>query len=577
MENTACDHSEIHEYDIDDLCQLRKEVEELRQLLGDEAVDAAVAEEDWEKALEQERRQGEKSVRETARIIGENKRKLDSLLSFSSYPNKHVRYEGRVESSASKRKCLQAVQKALEANIKLQKRLERLITATNRAQDGVVDIREGVQEYIHRSMSETQAPRFHPSKKVLRESPGVSWFWALPNAPSPPLYPGSSETSLVSSVLPLSFQVTPWNSEDDEKLKEMILQRVQELEMTHVLNTLESQGNVLPSRLQELFETIQNSNINDQNTLDAVDGFSEQDWTTIAHRGRWLRGHYNRFCIERTAMECKLRWYHSLHPRICTEEFTEEEDDELLRLVEMHGEYDWTTIASELESTIRKSTSGTSFRTELACLTRYQQLKHRNKQSNEISEDGMKKIKNLISRHGPAWKRIAEEFGGGFTDMQLLHFWRRKEQRSQGGVQPRIGKWTADENELLLKAVALYGRKWTKVATLVPGRTDVQCRERYMNVLAPEVKNVGPFSPEEDQILRESVAKNTKQDGKVRWSGVAKDLPGRTDRQVSKRWNVISRRDPQISRNITSQDEERESKNTESLNQGKRKRKVKKM
>lgn len=36
-----------------------------------------------------------------------------------------------------------------------------------------------------------------------------------------------------------------------------------------------------------------------------------------------------------------------------------------------------------------------------------------------------------------------------------------------------------------LQAMALHGRKWSHVAKLVPGRTDVQCRERYMNCLNP--------------------------------------------------------------------------------------------
>jgi hypothetical protein len=36
-----------------------------------------------------------------------------------------------------------------------------------------------------------------------------------------------------------------------------------------------------------------------------------------------------------------------------------------------------------------------------------------------------------------------------------------------------------------VQAMAMHGRKWSQVAKLVPGRTDVQCRERYMNVLNP--------------------------------------------------------------------------------------------
>lgn len=35
------------------------------------------------------------------------------------------------------------------------------------------------------------------------------------------------------------------------------------------------------------------------------------------------------------------------------------------------------------------------------------------------------------------------------------------------------------------QAMALHGRKWSQVAKLVPGRTDVQCRERFMNALNP--------------------------------------------------------------------------------------------
>ena len=38
-----------------------------------------------------------------------------------------------------------------------------------------------------------------------------------------------------------------------------------------------------------------------------------------------------------------------------------------------------------------------------------------------------------------------------------------------------------------LQAVAEYGEKWSKVAQHVPSRTDVQCRERFKNVLDPKL------------------------------------------------------------------------------------------
>ena len=52
--------------------------------------------------------------------------------------------------------------------------------------------------------------------------------------------------------------------------------------------------------------------------------------------------------------------------------------------------------------------------------------------------------------------------------------------------------------QLLINAVKLYGtRSWFKVQQHVPGRTDVQCRERWINVLDPHLKQ-DPWSQEVD-------------------------------------------------------------------------------
>lgn len=40
----------------------------------------------------------------------------------------------------------------------------------------------------------------------------------------------------------------------------------------------------------------------------------------------------------------------------------------------------------------------------------------------------------------------------------------------------------------MVQAVAVEGMKWSLVAQHVPSRSDVQCRERYMNVLHPSLK-----------------------------------------------------------------------------------------
>lgn len=47
---------------------------------------------------------------------------------------------------------------------------------------------------------------------------------------------------------------------------------------------------------------------------------------------------------------------------------------------------------------------------------------------------------------------------------------------------------------MLALAVKAYGsRNWIRIQQHVPGRTDVQCRERWVNVLNPDLNN-GPWT-----------------------------------------------------------------------------------
>lgn len=48
-----------------------------------------------------------------------------------------------------------------------------------------------------------------------------------------------------------------------------------------------------------------------------------------------------------------------------------------------------------------------------------------------------------------------------------------------------MGRWTPDEDKRLRVATMLFGAKnWKKIAQFVPGRTQVQCRERYMQLIS---------------------------------------------------------------------------------------------
>lgn len=93
----------------------------------------------------------------------------------------------------------------------------------------------------------------------------------------------------------------------------------------------------------------------------------------------------------------------------------------------------------------------------------------------------------------------------------------------------KSGKWSFEEDVRLACAVSAYGAKnWTYVKTHVPHRTDVQCRERWVNVLDPSIRLDG-WTAEEDAKLWDTV---TKMGGPGNWNQVAKELPMRTDNQV---------------------------------------------
>ncbi|KAI8362729.1 hypothetical protein EDC96DRAFT_482701 [Choanephora cucurbitarum] len=103
--------------------------------------------------------------------------------------------------------------------------------------------------------------------------------------------------------------------------------------------------------------------------------------------------------------------------------------------------------------------------------------------------------------------------------------------------------WTPEEDNLLKLAVQLYGdktEKWAKIAACVPGRTNKNCRKRWFHSLDPSLRK-GAWTEDEDQLLREGVSKFPNQ-----WSKIADMLPGRTDDQCAKRWRESL--DPSIDR-----------------------------
>ncbi|KAL4295595.1 hypothetical protein GQ457_12G020600 [Hibiscus cannabinus] len=112
------------------------------------------------------------------------------------------------------------------------------------------------------------------------------------------------------------------------------------------------------------------------------------------------------------------------------------------------------------------------------------------------------------------------------------------------------GQWTAEEDEILSKAVQHFkGKNWKKIAECFKDRTDVQCLHRWQKVLNPELVK-GPWTKEEDELIIELVNKF----GPKKWSTIAQHLPGRIGKQCRERWH--NHLNPGINKEAWTQEEE---------------------
>ena len=119
----------------------------------------------------------------------------------------------------------------------------------------------------------------------------------------------------------------------------------------------------------------------------------------------------------------------------------------------------------------------------------------------------------------------------GRTPQQCLHRYTKCL-----GPNIRRGKWNASEDRrLIMSRYAFESNKWRNIAHHVPGRTDVQCRERYCNILNPKLTNT-PWTSEEDNKLILSIENR----GKGKWAAIARDLYPRTDNQCWRRWKTLT-------------------------------------
>jgi len=90
--------------------------------------------------------------------------------------------------------------------------------------------------------------------------------------------------------------------------------------------------------------------------------------------------------------------------------------------------------------------------------------------------------------------------------------------------------WNPSEDAKLLGLIEVHGKRWAKLASLMEGRSGKQVRDRYLNVLIPDI-NRGRWMEDEDNTVWSLYKEIGPQ-----WCRIAEKLEGRTEAQVKNRF-----------------------------------------
>ncbi|KAI5955043.1 BAS1 [Candida jiufengensis] len=138
--------------------------------------------------------------------------------------------------------------------------------------------------------------------------------------------------------------------------------------------------------------------------------------------------------------------------------------------------------------------------------------------NNDIDSIDWEKISDLVSPDGTRKSKDCRKRWSNSLDPSL-----------------RKGKWTSEEDDLLVKAFEKFGTSWLKVAQEIEGRTDDQCAKRYMEVLDPRTKDrLKPWTQEEDLLL----IKQVKLYG-TKWRTVCSAFESRPSLTCRNRWRKL--------------------------------------
>ncbi|XP_022987958.1 uncharacterized protein LOC111485355 isoform X1 [Cucurbita maxima] len=300
-----------------------------------------------------------------------------------------------------------------------------------------------------------------------------------------------------------------WSNFERENLGKGIRQQFQEMVLQISVDQIsEIQGFSAESDdLDNILASIKDLDITPEKIREFL---PKVNWDKLA--SMYLRG--------RSGAECEARWLNFEDPLINRNPWTTSEDKNLLFTIQQKGLNNWIDLAVSL---------GTN-RTPFQWLSRYQRSLNASILKSEWTKDEDDKLRSAVAIFGEGdWQAVASTLEGR-TGPQCSNRWKK----SLDPARTKRGYFTPDEDSRLKIAVLLFGPKnWNKKAEFLPGRNQVQCRERWFNCLDPSLRRC-EWTEEEDLRLEIAI-----QEHGYSWAKVAACVPSRTDNECRRRWKKL--------------------------------------
>ncbi|XP_069697942.1 snRNA-activating protein complex subunit 4 [Periplaneta americana] len=365
----------------------------------------------------------------------------------------------------------------------------------------------------------------NPSDKTMTRGSwyymfGIPYFKDRQYFPCPPNEDHTEKTNMELSVVDLP-PLRQWKKKDKAKLEEAIKEEevanhVKEatIRRTGILKALHNTTD--SAKIEELESEMKDCNPDKIKckTLAQLVGSnkSEYDWMKISAVD--LEGYHS-------PDECRAMWHNYLHPMIRKSKWTKDEDSKLKELVDKYNNQNWDAIAQEL---------GTK-RSGYQCMCQYQtRLNDKLRKSKWTEEEDAYLIEVInkcrIGSYIP-WAKVTF-YMSGRSKNQVFNRW-------VYSLDPSIkkGRFTKNEDMLVVAAVRRYGTDFPRVARFLPGRTSIQVRDRYHSLKNPGTGE--PWTPDEDKLLLKLV----EECGEGNWSKIFRHFANRTRTQVRHRYSTL--------------------------------------